>query len=160
MYTEEEIKIANDTARSAGTSVFDKNGNIRSVVAKYIAEHIDNDKTILDFGCGPKFVQGNYLRNLGFNVKGYDFGKNKPADGVELGEKYDVVYASNTLNVQSSYRMMKETLKQIYDSLNEGGIFVCNYPYTPRKMPDFTPIDLMRYINWTFNDKCVMQIVG
>lgn len=160
MYTAEEIKIANDTVRSAGTSVFDKDGRVRSIVAKYIAERIDKDKTILDYGCGPKFVQGNYLRSLGFNVKGYDFGKNKPTDGVELGEKYDVVMCSNVLNVQSSYRMMKETLQQIYDSLNKGGIFVCNYPYTPRKMPEFTPFNLMQYINFAFKNKCLIQRVG
>ena len=159
-YTAEEIKIANATVRSCGTSVFDKDGNIRSIVAKYIATHIDKDKTILDFGCGPKFVQGNYLNSLGFNVKGYDFGVNKPEYGVELGDTYDLVYASNVLNVQSSYNMMKETLRQIYNSLKVGGIFVCNYPYTPRKMPEFTPFNLMQYINFAFKNKCLIQKVG
>ena len=41
MFTNEEIKIANSTYRSRGSSVFDKDGNIRSVVARYIEKNID-----------------------------------------------------------------------------------------------------------------------
>ena len=70
--TIEEIKIANATYRRNGSSVFDKNGKIRSVVANYVAENISKDKKILDFGCGSEFIQGKYLRDLGFIVDGWD----------------------------------------------------------------------------------------
>ena len=40
MFTQEEIRIANATYRSKGSSVFDKNGNIRSVVARFVAINI------------------------------------------------------------------------------------------------------------------------
>lgn len=135
MFTEEEIKIANDTYRSKGSSVFDKNGNIRSVVAKFVASNIGQTHTILDFGCGPEFIQGKYLRNLGFNVSGWDFGNNKPIECVDKLEKiYDVVYASNVLNVINSLSMLTETLDQIYNCIVDGGIFIANYPQSPRKM--------------------------
>ena len=133
--TIEEIKIANATYRRCGSSVFDKDGNIRSVVTRFIANHIKKDKRILDYGCGSEFIQGNYLRQLGFNVDGWDIGANKPRDCVDkLAQIYDVVYASNVLNVISSTSMLMETLDEAYNCLNDGGVFIANYPAAPRKM--------------------------
>lgn len=135
MFTAEEIRIANSTYRSRGSSVFDKDGNVRSVVARFVAKSITKDKKILDFGCGSDFIQGKYLRDLGFDVSGWDFGDNKPNNCVEKLEKiYDVVYASNVLNVISSQSMLTETLEQISSCLKDGGIFIVNYPQSPRKM--------------------------
>lgn len=135
MFTNEEIRIANATYRSKGSSVFDKDGNVRSIVARFVATHINKDKKILDFGCGPEFIQGKYLRELGFDVCGWDFGANKPKDCVqELEQVYDVVYASNVLNVISSLSMLMETLDQIYNCIKNGGRFIANYPQSPRKM--------------------------
>lgn len=135
MFTDDEIKIANSTYRSKGSSVFDKNGNIRSVVARFVANSISKDKKILDFGCGSEFIQGAYLRSLGFDVSGWDFGDNKPKDCIEKFEQvYDVVYASNVLNVISSHSMLMETLKQIESCLKDDGVFVANFPQSPRKM--------------------------
>ena len=135
MFTQEEIRIANATYRSKGSSVFDKNGNVRSVVARFVANHVLKDSKILDFGCGSEFIQGKYLRDLGFDVSGWDFGTNKPEECVDkLEQIYDVVYASNVLNVISSESMLIETLKQIDKCLKDGGMFIANYPASPRKM--------------------------
>ena len=135
MFTTEEIKIANATYRSKGSSVFDKDGNIRSVVARYVAANVKKDVKILDFGCGPEFVQGKYLQDLGFDVSGWDFGNNKPECCVDKLEPiYDVVYASNVLNTISSMSMLMETLEQINSCLKDGGVFIVNYPASPRKM--------------------------
>ena len=135
MFTEEEVRIANATYRSNGSSVFDKDGAVRSVVARFVASSVNKEKKILDFGCGSEFIQGKYLRDLGFDVSGWDFGENKPQECVDKLEKiYDVVYASNVLNVISSLSMLMETLDQIYSCLKDGGMFVANYPKSPRKM--------------------------
>lgn len=133
--TIEEVKIANATYRRSGSSVFDKSGNVRSVVARFVENNVDKNNKILDYGCGSEFIQGNYLRKLGFNVDGWDIGKNKPKNCVsKLQQIYDVVYASNVLNVISSVDMLMETLDQIYSCLNNGGLFIANYPASPRKM--------------------------
>lgn len=135
MFTQEEIKIANATYRSKGASVFDKDGNIRSVVARYVAANVRKDAKILDFGCGTEFMQGKYLQRLGFDVSGWDFGENKPECCVDKLEPiYDVVYASNVLNTISSMPMLIETLDQINSCLKDGGVFIANYPVSPRKM--------------------------
>jgi hypothetical protein len=151
MFTQEEISIANATYRSKGSSVFDSNGNVRSIVAKFVANNISPDVRILDFGCGPEFIQGKYLMAQGFNVDAWDFGDNKPQNCVEkLEPVYDVVYASNVLNVISSLSMLMETLDQIYNCMKDGGVFVANYPKTPRKML-LTDKDLETIIQSKFN---------
>lgn len=135
MFTQEEIKIANATYRSKGSSVFDKDGNVRSVVARFVANSISKDKKILDFGCGSEFIQGKYLRDLGLDVSGWDFGDNRPKDCVEkLEQAYDVVYASNVLNVISSHSMLIKTIEQIKSCLKDNGVFIANFPQSPRKM--------------------------
>lgn len=151
--TIEEVKIANATYRRNGSSVFDKNGKIRSVVANYVAENISKDKKILDFGCGTEFIQGEYLKNLGFDVDGWDFGANKPKDCVtELNQIYDVVYASNVLNVLSSGGALRETLIQIRNCLKDGALFIANYPQSPRKL-DFNVATMENILRFFFGEK-------
>ena len=152
MFTQEEIKIANATYRSNGSSVFDKDGNVRSVVARFVANSVSKDKKILDFGCGSEFIQGKYLRSLGFDVAAWDFGDNKPTECVDVlkDETYNVVYASNVLNVISSKSMLMETLDQIYKCIKDGGMFIANYPQSPRKM-EMSDRDMKKIIEEKFN---------
>ena len=44
------------------------------------------------------------------------------------------MYASNVLNVQSTPRMLNVTLYYIYKILEDDGVFIANYPTSPRKM--------------------------
>lgn len=147
MITIEEIKIANATSRTNGASAKNKDGSIRAIVPKYVAEHINKKDSILDFGAGKDAVHTQWLREQGFDVVAYDFGDNCIEglhDKEALSKQYKVIMASNVLNVQSSKDMLNETLKQIYDCLIPGGLFICNYPSSPRKM-DFMASEL-KYI--------------
>ena len=147
MYKIEEIKIANATSRSNGASAKNKDGSIRAVVPRYVAEHIGKEDTVLDFGAGKGALHTKWLREQGFDCVAYDFGDNAVEglhDKDALSKQYKVIMASNVLNVQSSMDMLQETLQQIYDSLEYGGKLVCNYPSSPRKM-DFTASEL-KYI--------------
>ena len=137
MFNEMEIKIANATSRSNGASAINKDGSIRAIVPKYVAEYINKEDSVLDFGAGKGAVHTKWLREEGFNVTAYDFGDNI-VDGLHdknaLAKQYKVIMCSNVLNVQSSMDMLFETLKQIDGSLEPGGEFICNYPASPRKM--------------------------
>lgn len=136
MFSNEEIRIANATSRSNGASARNKDGSIRAIVPKYVAENARKEDMILDFGAGKSAVHTKWLREEGFNVTAYDFGDNIVEglhDRDALGKQYKVIMASNVLNVQSSIIMLMETLKQIYNSLEPGGEFICNYPASPRK---------------------------
>lgn len=149
--TAKDIKIANATYRKSGSSVFDKDGKIRSVVANYVAENISKDKKILDFGCGSEFIQGNYLRELGFDVDGWDFGENKPKNCVEeLNQIYDIVYASNVLNVLP-VGALRETLIQIHNCLKDGDLFIANYPTSPRKS-GYTMVEMECILRFFFGE--------
>lgn len=137
MFTKEEIRIANATSRTNGASAKNKDGSVRAVVPKYVAQYINKKENLLDFGAGRDAVHAKWLRELGFNVTAYDFGDNCIEglhDKDALNKKYSVIMASNVLNVQSSMNMLWGTLRQIYDSLEYGGKLVCNYPSSPRKM--------------------------
>jgi hypothetical protein len=149
----EEIKIANATSRSNGASAKNKDGSIRAVVPKYVAEHTSKKDSILDFGAGKAALHTKWLREQGFNVTAYDFGNNCIEglhDKYALCKLYNVIMASNVLNVQSSTLMMFTTLWQICNSLEYGGRFVCNYPSSPRKMELLTVRDLESILQRVF----------
>ena len=153
MFNEMEIKIANATSRSNGASAINKDGSIRAVVPKYVAENINKEDSVLDFGAGKGAVHTKWLREQGFNATAYDFGDNLIEglhDKDALSKQYKVIMASNVLNVQSSMQMMFTTLHQVYDSLEYGGKFVCNYPSSPRKMELLTARDLEFMLRQTF----------
>lgn len=137
MFSVEEIKIANATSRSSGASAINKDGSIRAIVPRYVSEHINKEDSLLDFGAGKSAVHTKWLREKGFNVTAYDFGDNCIEglhDKNALQKQYKVIMASNVLNVCSSEHMLITTLMQIGNSLAEGGIFICNYPASPRKL--------------------------
>lgn len=150
MFTEKEIKEANKTSRSNGASAINSDGTIRAIVPNFILKNIKDyrDKTILDFGAGKDAIHTKWLRENGLNVIAYDFGENC-IEGIHdenaLDKRYDVIFASNVLNVQSSDVMMMETVYQIYNALKKGGIFIFNYPTSPRKtdMPEWEVIALV-----------------
>ena len=137
MFTKEEVRIANATSRTNGASAKNKDGSIRAVVPRYVAQYINKEESLLDFGAGRDAVHTKWLRELGFNATAYDFGENLIEglhDKDALGKQYKVIMASNVLNVSSSMNMLLGTLRQMYDSLEYGGKLVCNYPSSPRKM--------------------------
>jgi len=150
MFTEKEIREANKTARSNGASAINSDGTIRAIVPNFIYKNIDKyrNKTLLDYGAGKDAIHTKWLRENGLNVISYDFGDNC-IEGIHdknaLDKRYDVIFASNVLNVQSSDTMMNATLYQIYKTLKKGGQFIFNYPSSPRKsdMPEWEVIALV-----------------
>lgn len=163
MYKTEEIKIANATSRSGGASAINKDGSIRAVVPRYVAEHISKDETILDFGAGKGALHTLWLREQGFDCVAYDFGDNVVEglhDKDALSKQYKVIMASNVLNVQSSKQMLIETLQQMYNSLAPGGKLICNYPANPRKIEFFNATSMLLAIRSVFKDCRVYQVGG
>lgn len=144
MFTDEQKKIANATCRSRGA--VGKNAIIPRVLPKYVCKA---DK-ILDFGAGIEAIHAVDLREQGYKVDAWDFGDNF-REGLHesnaLAKKYDVVYASNVLNVQTDMVMLHETLSQISRCCD--GKFIFNYPNSPRKM-QLTKAQLIDEIKFYF----------
>lgn len=132
MPTPEEITIANRTCRTSGIV------GRRAVVPSYVMVNVPKHCTILDYGAGVDAQHTLALRAAGFDkVTAWEFGANLVPglhDPNALLPVYDVVFASNVLNVQSSKQMLIETLNQINSVVRVGGRFIANYPAKPRKM--------------------------
>ena len=120
-----EIKKANRSCKAA---------NHRAVTPKYIIASSDKKEKILDFGAGVKAYHSKQMFKMGFNITAYDFGENVTDfhDEGALLRKYDTVFASNVLNIQSSTDMLNETLDQMWNAVKVGGRLVINYPTSPR----------------------------
>lgn len=130
MFTAEEIKVANATSRNLGAV------GARAITPRYVEEIACTAHTILDFGAGKAAAHARRMNERGLNVTAYEFGDNV-VEGVHdrraLEHKYDIVYASNVLNVQSSVKMLGNTLELLAKATKTNGILVVNYPLSPRK---------------------------
>ena len=144
IYTQDEIQTANKTSRNSpaiGAKAITPKG-----VRQFIANRdLDKDTTmILDFGAGKTAAHAETMKADGYAVTAFEFGDNvdpRYHNELALMQTYDIVYASNVLNVQSSERMWRETVDQITRVLNDKGAFIANYPLSPRKA-DITVKDM------------------
>lgn len=161
MFTTEEIRIANATSRSSGASVRSKDGTLRAVVPKYVESIARKEDKILDYGAGKWAVHTLYLREKGFDCTAYDFGDNVKYihDEDALKRQYDIVFASNVLNVCSSHNMLVNVIKEIYNAIEENGIAIMNYPSSPRKA-NFTEQDVRCAIAYVFASTEIERVGG
>jgi hypothetical protein len=129
MFDDDEMAIANKTSRNLGAI------GAKAIVPKHVEAIAQEGNTILDFGAGKAAAHTHRLRDAGHNVTAHEFGANiqDHHDPAALERQYDIVYASNVLNTQSSMKMLKMTLGQVLSVLKPGGKFVANLPMSPRK---------------------------
>lgn len=129
-HSQEHIDIARRTARSAGAV------GARAVVPRYVASIVKRGDAVLNFGAGipdratGKYIHSEMLRAKGADVDEYDFNQTYHTN---LRDEYDIVFASNVMNVQSSLKMMEETMLEMRYFLKTGGLAIFNYPKSPRK---------------------------
>lgn len=134
-------------------------------IDKLIRDHINKKQTILDFGAGGA-KPATRLKAEGYNITAYDFmyapehqpSDTDPRDYNALDKKYDVIYASNVINVQSSETMMLKTIKEIKDSMKPNSVFICNFPTNPRKWDKIQKADEMKaFLSKHFKD---IKLIG
>lgn len=160
MFTVEEIQIANATSRSSGATARNKDGTLRAVVPKYVESIARKEDRILDYGAGKWAIHTLYLREKGFDCTAYDFGDNVKYihDRDALERQYDIVFASNVLNVCSTEHMLVQTTMEIYNATKDGGFTIVNYPSSPRKV-NITVKEVKKILECVFN--CAeAQLVG
>jgi hypothetical protein len=147
----DDIERANKTARTSGAI------GGKAITPRYVAETVKPGETVLNFGAGKpekesgKYAHSELVKSKGAKVSEYDFGAN--STGV-LGKKYNTVFASNVLNVQSGEPMLRNTLEQIKGSVEENGRAVFNYPDSPR-YSDITPDAMANVIGEVFGEQPV-----
>ena len=105
------------------------------MVLKYIADTGNKDIKILDFGSGKDAKHTYALRDMGLDVTAHDFSANindEHHDPNALDRVYDIVFASNVLNVQGSEQMMIRTIEDVLKTMDDGSVFIANFPSSPR----------------------------
>ena len=128
----EQIKLVNKTARSKGTI------GRNAILPKYIIENFEFDKVgnILDFGAGKNIIHTKALRDKGYLVDAYDIGDNfiKGVHTEIKDQKYDIIFASNVINILPNLVSIIEVIGLIYYLLDEDGCTLFNFPKNPRKL--------------------------
>jgi hypothetical protein len=135
MATAEEIKVANKTSRNS--PAVGAKALTPKMARMYMENNFKKDEArILDFGAGKHAIHAQAFVADGWDCQAYEFGDNVDPNIhslFALSDKYDLVYASNVLNVQSNLTMLVETIMQIKAVMKEGAVFYANYPLEPRK---------------------------
>jgi len=152
MFDQADIEVANKTSRANGAV------GKKAITPKHVCEYLElfRDKkttTILDFGAGKTAAHARDLLADGWAVTAHEFGDNINRDfhcENALERTYDVIYASNVLNVQSNTAMARETINQAATALNIGGHFFANYPSSPRKS-NITGYDMVKLLQEQFS---------
>jgi len=113
---------------------------LRASIARDLACRNLQGMRVLDFGAGEKLHLTRKLAKRGINVRAFDtptslrriIEKNpRWKKYLHARGKYDLVFASNVVNVQCHPGMLKKTLAQMYDFLKPGGTLIVNVPREP-----------------------------
>lgn len=130
LLNEKDLQIVNSTARYKGPTV------VNAVVPIFVEKYAKDDDAILDYGAGYEAIHTMYLRSKGLYVTAYDVGNNVNPDIHKkdaLKFIYDVIFASNVLNVLPSDKLVEDCIVEIAATLDYSGLFICNFPNSPRK---------------------------
>lgn len=109
----------------------------------------------LDYGAGPEAIHTQHLLSLGFDCRAWDIGENfnpKIHKHDALFYCYDVVMASNVLNVQPDKKHFLKVLKELHMCVRKTGRVILNYPKEPRKMPQITERELRSLLGQWFEE--------
>lgn len=141
-YTEQQVIDMNRTARVAGA--VGERAKVPRIVARLARKGLD---CILDYGCGRDAMHVKSLLAEGFVVHGVDIGENEQEEQPLGCGEYEVVYASNVLNVQPSLAGVRHVLEELRAFATHNGMVVVNYPQSPRKAalhPAAIPTEIRR----------------
>lgn len=120
---------------SADTSI-----NSKKLPRIYKLVHVNENETVIDYGCGKFF--DSY--NLGDNFFGYDpFNRD---DKEVLNRKYDVAFCSNVLNVIAERDVRLEVLKTLKSLANR--IYITVYEGNKSGKGGVTKKDCFQ-LNWS-----------
>jgi hypothetical protein len=137
-YSKDEIDSVSRTGNKVGAT------SNNSVFTRYLlCSNFPSDTKVLDFGAGKDSRQAQKISTKYSNVVAHDFHEVISDSGVDSlfdinaldkDNGYDVVIASNVLNVQPSCEMLEKTLDDLYCVMGEGKKLVVNVPRAPIKV--------------------------
>jgi DNA modification methylase len=146
----------------------------RAVLPRFITSlNYPKGTKMLDFGCGRDFIHAAQLREAGFRVYGYDLSfageRHLPRGGLHWrgvlahAGSFDVVFASNVLNVQRSKRELADTCREIEQACGWDLGYECklylNYPNSPRKL-GWSMGEMLTFLEWFWERRQVLYDNG
>jgi hypothetical protein len=117
---------------------YSKTFSIRQSLPKIIMENCKKTDKILDYGAGKDAFGTKLLNENGFNCTAWEIGDNFDPENHDyhaLEREYDVIFASNVLNVQPTDSDVHTIVSDVRDHFSEydnSGVFYCNFPLKPR----------------------------
>lgn len=177
--SDDEMNTARKTSRTQkyDPEVTKGRGIGEALVPSFAMNLALKTQMVLDFGAGKHPFYVMKYRDMGYDIYGWDLPDSmkyweenyeeeiQPPGG--LNKQFDMVYASNVLNVAPSEEFLKRmTLDMIKSALKSGGMFIGNFPASPRKNPEMTPQKLYEILNeyfegvQYFNDKKIYLCTG
>lgn len=131
------MKYKDDDYTNVVNKTYSQYFSTRQILPKFIINR--NHKrylSVLDYGAGKHASGTQMLRTYFIDVTAYDIGNNcttcfhneNALDGI-----YDIVMASNVINVQPSLHHVSDVFHEIKNCLTPNGIVYCNLPRSPRK---------------------------
>ena len=128
----------NPNYESFVNSTYSKPFSPRQILPKYVIEQAQKMKKgckILDFGAGRDIFGTKIVRDAGFECTAWEIGKNfdkELHDYHALKGNYDIVFASNVMNVQPTQEDVIDVLQDARNCVKYEGYFFCNFPKKPR----------------------------
>ena len=177
--SDDEVNIARKTSRTQkyNPEVTKGRGIGEALVPSFAMNLALKTQTVLDFGAGKHPFYVMKYRDIGYDIYGWDLPDSmryweenyeeeiQPPGG--LNKQFDMVYASNVMNVAPSEEFLRRmTLDTIKSALKNGGMFIGNFPASPRKNPEMTPKRLYEILGeyfegvQYFNDKKIYLCIG
>jgi hypothetical protein len=129
--------IATDRHISGERALADLEAGKGALVPRSLVKYLKPDEAgpVLDYGCGATAPHVQALDVLGYDVAGYDIGDDEVGlvDGGALRRrKYNVVLASNVLNVQPSWAALNTVLDELRLAAGSRGMVIANLAEDPR----------------------------
>lgn len=140
--TPDEIREVVITYRCGGAI-----GGNQAFLPKVVKEFLSNSPScadgythVLDYGAGKDAPHTFWLRmcSEAYKVTAWDVGVNfvpEIHNATALSRRYDIVFASNVLNIAPGWNALKRILDEVSSLVEIGsGMFFCNYPFSPRRI--------------------------
>ena len=137
----------------------------RQVLPNYVMKYAKKTDKILDYGAGRDIFGTKILRDNGYDCAAWEIGDNfskELHDYHALERTYNIVFASNVLNVQPSISDAIDIVGDMDSLLKNKGYFFCNLPPKPRHndMTDemLESVLKLEFNQWGKNDELVEKI--
>ena len=157
IYTDAQLAEIMKTARAS--SAVGEN----AILPRMLKKAIRKNWKVLDYGSGPEAMHTIDLRAHGYNVVAHDINPEKTKWHIDTLIHYrgwfDVVFASNVLNVQPTIEHVRDMVSEVDMLLKLNGVALFNYPVSPRKS-DLLVSEVDVILNEKFRDVKRIRKIG